>query len=148
MPTREELKKIRGLLETLTLRKHPFLEKCATAKVLAFSDFDGAIKQYRSLANQAIFGQQFQKQTNGNCTSSIEEVRKNLDGESFGKELLGALKGLKKDYLEHVLQPAVKTYITQDLPRSELEILYEYALNIDGLIEVYQFFSKMRKDSF
>ncbi|MBD3407697.1 MAG: hypothetical protein GF411_16385 [Candidatus Lokiarchaeota archaeon] len=139
------LEKVRDLLETLSIRRHPFLEKCAETKVLAMTDFDLAIHEYRSLANQAIFNKQFQQQIQGMKIVSIDEIQGYLEQESFGDNLLTALKSLKQEYVRSILQPAVRTYLSRNSGEpSDIESLYEYALNIDGLIEIVEFLARIR----
>jgi hypothetical protein len=58
--------------------------------------------------------------------------------------VIRTLEKLRSKYLEKVLKPAVRIYLENDhLKATEVELLYNDALRIEGLLEVVQFLKKV-----
>ncbi|MFW9802204.1 MAG: hypothetical protein ACFFFC_06105 [Candidatus Thorarchaeota archaeon] len=63
----------------------------------------------------------------------------------LGAELVEALECLRRTFVQDVLKPAMKQYMTSSASSEWIEKLYESVLQIDGQLEVVQFFSKVQK---
>ena len=144
MKDRESLDKIGGLLESVAAKSVPFLDKCSETKLLAYSDISQAHTQYRNLAKQAFSGSESILDSGPNCRNGFKKVQSALQGKEMTPELVNALNNLRRSYMEEILRPAVRGYLSgKAKSRRRIEDLYEKVFRIDGLIEVGQFFKRV-----
>ena len=140
----KSLDKIGGLLESVAAKSVPFLDKCSETKLLAYSDINQAHLQYRELANKALCGSEKILDSGPNCRSRFRAVRSALQQKEMTPDLVRALNNLRNSYMDEILQPAVRGYLSgQSRSRRKVEDLYEKVFRIDGLIEVGQFFKRV-----
>ncbi|MFW9920396.1 MAG: hypothetical protein ACFFED_12410 [Candidatus Thorarchaeota archaeon] len=144
MADKENLVKIRSLLESIASRNTPFLTKCSETKLLAYSNLDEAHSKYRVIAQQALDGSQEILNSEPKCKEKLLTAKSILERESISSDLLDALSSLRTTYLNEILKPAVKGYLTSGTGnRQDVEKLYEKVFALDGLIEVAQFFDRV-----
>ncbi len=144
MNNKKSLDKIGGLLERVAAKSVPFLDQCSETKLLAYSDIVQAHKKYRDLAKQAFSGTEEILKSGPNCRKGIETIKSTLKRKKLSSDLVTALTDLRTSYLEEILRPAVRGYLTEGkVPRGNIEDLYEKVFRLDGLIEVGQFFKRV-----
>jgi hypothetical protein len=143
--TPKEIETLSGLFGSVTDRTKPFLNQCSEAKYLAVTDFDKATDQYFSLARQALDWPKKKHVSSQKCREQYLAVRNALNSGQLGSELVEALESLRKTFVQDVLRPAMKQYMTSSMSSEWIEKLYESVLQIDGLLEVSQFFGKVEK---
>ncbi|TFF93707.1 hypothetical protein EU546_05895 [Candidatus Thorarchaeota archaeon] len=141
MPAPKELEKLGGLFDKVTGRSKPFLDRCAQTKFLAVEDYTKAANEFIQLAKQTLNVEE--TKVNADCLDKVKNAVKSgqLDG-----VLVDELRRLRTSYLESVLRPAVKSYLTsEDGTIAEIESLYTNAVRIDGLLECLQFLSRVNQ---
>ncbi len=144
MNEKKNLEKIRGLLESVATRNTPFFNKCSETKILAYSNPGEAFDRYRHIAHQALEGSEAVLASVPKCREKYLTAKSMLDKEALSPDLIIALNSLRTTYLDEILKPAVKLYLSdqRDKP-NDVETLYEKIFTLDGLIEVAQFFDRM-----
>jgi hypothetical protein len=146
MPDPKELKRIDGLFNLASTRSRPFLDQCSETKYLAVKDYNLATDQTLKLAMQTI---KFAGVNSPSLTRDLSEIGSAVKAGQLDANLIDALSNLRTKYIERVLRPAVKKYLSnEDLKTSDLDSYYESALRIDGLLEVVQFLKRIRPDLF
>ncbi len=144
MNKKKSLDKIGGLLEKVAAKSVPFLDQCSETKLLAYSDIGQAHAKYRDLAKQAFSESKDVLSTGPNCKQGVASVRSALKRKKLSTELVTALSDLRSSYLDEILRPAVRGYLTEGkVSRGKIEDLYERVFRLDGLIEVGQFFDRV-----
>lgn len=143
MPAPKELEKLGGLFDTVTGNSRQFFDRCAETKFLAVENYTKAADKCIQLARQTLnVGDQ------GLDKDCLSDVRSAVESGQFDSNLVDALSRLRSSYLEGVLRPAVKSYLSdEDKTFSEIETLYTNAVRIDGLLEVVQFLSRVQPKS-
>ncbi|MFX0055476.1 MAG: hypothetical protein ACFFAX_10850 [Promethearchaeota archaeon] len=145
MKTPRELETLSGLFGSVTHRTRPFLNQCSETKYLAVTDFNKATDQYFSLARQALEEPRKKHVISKKCREQYLAVKNALRSGQLGSELVEALECLRRAFVQDVLRPAMKQYMTSLKSSEWIEKLYETVLQIDGLLEVVQFFRKVQK---
>jgi hypothetical protein len=146
MPDPKELKRIDGLFDLASTRSRPFLDQCSETKYLAVRDYDRASVETLKLAKQTL---KFAGANSPNLTTDFSDIKSAVKTGQLDANLFDALSKLRSKYIEEVLRPAVKTYLSnEDLKTSDLDSYYEIALRIDGLLEVVQFLKRIKPDLF
>jgi hypothetical protein len=144
MNKKKSLDKIGGLLEKVAAKSVPFLDQCSETKLLAYSDIGEAHEKYRVLAKQAFAGSEDILSSRPNCRHGIKSVQSALKRKNLSPDLVTALSELRTSYLEEILRPAVRGYLSNGKAgRVNIEDLYEKVFRLDGLIEVGQFFKRV-----
>ncbi len=144
MNNKKSLDRIGGLLEKVATKSLPFLNQCSETKFLAYSDISQAHEKYRILAKKAFSGSEEILSSRPNCRQGIESVQSELKRKKLSSDLITALSDLRTSYLEEILRPAVKGYLTEGkAPRGNIEELYEKVFRLDGLIDVGEFFKRV-----
>jgi len=139
------LRKVSGLLESVTSRNRSFLDKCADTKLMAVKNPNRAYQSYKTLATQLMSSNEGNFGGNENCLRYMEMIRYDLDSDYLNTSILDVLQDLRASYFEEVLRPAVKQYLSGQGPtKEEIENLYESILQLDGLVETLDFLSKLR----
>ncbi len=145
MPASKEIERLGGLFNLASERNRPFLDRCSETKYLAMSDFSRARDEALKLAQQTLKSTTSYLGSSTNFDGHLTAIRNAVETGQLDGNLVQALSNLRTNYLKYVLRPAVQTYLTnEDLKTSDLEMLYESALRIDGLLEVVQFLKRVR----
>jgi hypothetical protein len=140
-----DLGTLSGLFGSVTDRTRPFLNRCSETKYLAVTDFSKATDQYFALARQALEGPERKVVSEEKCREQYHAVKTALESGQLGPELVDALQCLRKTFVQSILKPAMQEYMSNSGSSDRVEKLYESALQIDGLLEVVQFFGKVQK---
>ncbi|TFG11213.1 hypothetical protein EU537_12980 [Candidatus Thorarchaeota archaeon] len=139
------LRKVSGLLESVTSRNRSFLDKCADTKLMAVRNPNRAHQTYKALAIQLIANSEGNFGRSDNCLKYMEKIRYDLDSDSLNASLLDVMQNLRSSYFEDVLRPAVRQYLSgQGSSKEVLENLYESVLHLDGLVETLGFIAKLQ----
>jgi hypothetical protein len=78
------------------------------------------------------------------CKRYLATLQSAVELGQLDTSAIRALEKLRSKYLEKVLRPAVRTYLkNEELKPTAIELLYNDALKIDGLLEVIQFLKKV-----
>jgi hypothetical protein len=141
----EGLETLSGLFGSVTNRTRPFLHRSSETKYLAVTDFNKATDQYFSLARQALEGPKKKHVSAQKCGEHYLAVKSAIESGQLGSELVDALECLRTTFIQDVLKPAMKQYMTSSIGSELVENLYESVLQTDGLLEVVQFFEKVQK---
>ena len=144
MAGHENLQRISGLIESVERKSRPFREKCAHAKILAFTDPDEARTKYLHLARQAfpVAGTCFEQEDC--CEGKVKKVKSAINSGEVNQSFQNALDELRSTFLQDVLKPAVKDYLLDNAHgRQEIEKLYTSVMQIDGLLEVARFLNRI-----
>lgn len=141
----KDLETLSGLFGSVTNRTRPFLNRCSETKYLAVTDFNRATDQYFILAKQALERPEKKLVSAKKCREQYHAVKSALASGQLGPELVDALQCLRRTYVESILKPAMKEYMSSSVTSERVENLYEFVLQIDGLLEVVQFFGKVQK---
>jgi hypothetical protein len=141
----KDLETLSSLFGSVTDRTRPFLNRCSETKYLAVTDFSKAADQYFILAKQALEGPEKRLVSAKKCRAQYHAVKNALESGQLGSELVDALQCLRRTFVQDVLKPAMKEYMSSSGTSDRVEKLYESALQIDGLLEVVQFFGKVQK---
>jgi hypothetical protein len=139
------LETLSGLFGSVTDRTRPFLNRCSETKYLAVTDFSKATDQYFVLAKQALEGPEKKIASARKCREQYLAVKSALESGQLGPELVDALECLRRTFVENILKPAMQEYMNTSGTSDRVERLYECVLQIDGLLEVVQFFGKVQK---
>jgi hypothetical protein len=146
MPEPEELKRIDGLFNLASTKSRPFLDQCSETKYLAVRDYSRATDKTLKLAMQTL---KYAGANSPTLTRDLSEIKAVLKAGQLDANLIDVLSRFRTKYIEQVLRPAVKTYLTnEELKTSDLDLYYESALRIDGLLELVQFLKRIRPDLF
>jgi hypothetical protein len=140
----DDRRRLGGLLDSITERESPFLDRCLETKYLAVTDPIKASLEYCTMAKEVLEASEFTipKSYSDRKKSIIEHA---IDNGHLNKDFLQALKDLRSNYLDDVLRPAVRSYMGDSRRHlSEVEYLYENAMKIDGLIEVGTFLNRVQ----
>ncbi len=145
MPISEELERLGSLFKLASERNRPFLDKCSQTKYLAVRDYDKAASITFNLARQTLREANSCLTNRDDCKRYIAKLQSAIESGQLNSDFIHALEKLKSRYLERVLRPAIRTYITNDdFEEAEIDALYNDALRIDGLLEVVQFLKKIK----
>ena len=140
MPAPKELEKLGGLFDTVTGRSKPFLDRCAQTKFLAVEDYNKAADEFVRLAKQTL-----NVDDTGVNSTCLATAKSAVESGQLDHSLIEALSKLRTSYLESVLRPAVKSYLnTGEKTLSDIEKVYANAVQLDGLLEVVQFLSRVQ----
>jgi len=144
MPTRKEIERLGGLFEQVAAGARPFLDKCSETKFLAVVDFGRAVDEYRSLTRQ-VFGQCDELTTGWKeCGECLSTVRAALENELIGREVLEALTELRGAYVNRVLKPAVRGFLSGEASSAhDVGNLYGNVLRLDGLLDAARFLKNL-----
>ena len=145
MPTPKELERLGGLFEKATTRSQPFLERCTETKYMAVSDFSKAEDEYITMAKGVLEIPSKRKTIQKKCEQQLAAVKSALESGQLGPEYIVALQNLRQTFINGVLRPAVKAYLSKSTSKDEVESLYEKAICIEGLLEVVQFLGKIQR---
>ena len=145
MPAPKELERLGNLFNLASEKSRPFLDRCSNTKYLAVKDYSLATTVTLELTKQTL------KEANPNltdhedCKRYISALRSAVESGQMDSSVVYSLQKLRSKYLEKVLRPAVRTYFRDDkLKAAEIELLYNDALRIEGLLEVVQFLRKVK----
>ncbi len=141
----KDLETLSGLFGSVTHRTRPFLDLCSETKYLAVTNFSKATDQYLELAKQALGGHERRLASAKKCREQYQAVKDALESGQLEPKLVDALRGLRSAFVHDVLKPAMHEYMNSSGTSDQLEKLYESVLQIDGLLEVVQFFRKVQK---
>jgi hypothetical protein len=145
LKTPRELETLSGLFGSVTDRTRLFLSRCSETKYLAVTDFNKATDQYFSLARQALEGPREKHVASKRCRQQYLAVKNALESGQLSSQLIDALECLRRAFVQDVLKPAMKQYLTSSISLEGIEKLYESVLQINGLLEMVQFFGKVQK---
>ncbi len=144
MTERRDLERFGNLFEVITGRNRPFLDQCSDTKLLAISDFPRASDDCRTLVRQVLEGPGSMFTTTGTCRQQVDAVRQSLESGYLGPDLVEALFALRVVFVDNVLRPAVKEFLSADDERVDhVESLYDSAAKLDGLLEIIRFLQKL-----
>jgi hypothetical protein len=141
----KDLETLSGLFGSVTNRTKVFLDRCSETKYLAVTDFGRATDQYFLLAKHALEGPDKKLVSAKKCREQYHAVKSALALGQLGPELVDALQCLRRTFVENILKPAMQEYMSSSATSNQVEKLYECVLQIDGLLEVVQFFGKVQK---
>jgi hypothetical protein len=143
MSDKESLRRVKALLESVASRSSPFISQCSETKLLAYSNRGEAYNRYKHLAKEALIGSKEILSSEPGCQEDFKTVESAIDRDKLTPDLVGALNSLRDSYLNRILRPALKGYLTSKAGASrDLEALYERAFTLNELIEVAEFFDK------
>jgi hypothetical protein len=145
MRSPKNLETLSGLFGSVTDRTRLFLNRCSETKYLAVTDFSKATDQYLALAKQALEGPGKRIASERRCKEQYHAVKSALESGRLGPELVDALQCLRQTFVRDILKPAMQEYMSSSGTSIRVEKLYECVLQIDGLLEVVQFFGKVPK---
>jgi len=149
MPDAKELERIDGLFDLASSRSRPFLDQCSEAKYLAVRDFNRATDETMKLAMRTLKSADTSFVSSPSLTRTLSQLKTAVKSGQLDANLIDTLSRFRNSYIMQVLRPAVKTYLSnKDLKTTYLDSYYESALRIDGLLEVFQFLSRIRPNSF
>ncbi|MHA1636632.1 MAG: hypothetical protein ACTSUB_01340 [Candidatus Thorarchaeota archaeon] len=144
MTSKESLQRISGLIESVERKSRPFREKCAQAKILAFTNPDEARTKYLHLVHQAFPASGTYFEQEDCCKGKMKKVKSAIDSGEVNRSFQIALDELRSSFLQDVLRPAVKGYLINNAHgQLEIENLYTSIMQIDGLLEVARFLNKI-----
>lgn len=144
MPAPKELERLGGLFSLSSDKSRPFLDRCSETKYLAVRDYSRATSVTMELAKQTLKEANSGLTSRTDCKRYLATLQSAVESGQLDTSVIHALEKLRSKYLEKVLRPAVRTYLENDeLKATEVEILYNDALRIDGLLEVVQFLKKV-----
>ncbi len=144
MPISEELERLGSLFKLASERNRPFLDKCSQTKYLAVRDYDRATSITFDLAKQTLREANSCLTNRDDCKKYLAKLQNAIESGQLNQDFIHTLEKLKARYLERVLRPAIRTYLTNDdFKAAEIDELYNDALRIDGLLEVIQFLKKI-----
>ncbi len=148
MPAPKEFMRLGGLFDAASDQSKPFLMKCSEAKFLAVSDYYRASDDYIELVKEVLNTKSLGVHTNKtSCTECLFEIRTALESGQLDSEFLSALEDLRTKYLEEILKPALKKYMSKKIGKTtHLESIYLNALKIEGLIETIEFMNKVQPE--
>ncbi len=144
MPVPKELERIGGLFRLASERNRPFLDRCSETKYLAVRDYSSATSKAFELARQTLKEANSELTNRADCKKLLGTVQRAVESGQLDTSVIYALENLRSKYLEKVLSPAVKSYLEDDgLKLTQIDLLYNDALRIEGLLEVVQFLKKV-----
>jgi hypothetical protein len=145
MTKRRDMRVVGGLLEKISERNRPFLNRCSETKYLAVSDPARATDEYRELVRQVLSGKSVAQVKDGSCQQECAEVLSALEAGQLDSHLLDSLSSLRGVFLDNVLRPAVREYLEgEGRSTSRVEKLYDSAMKLNGLIETMRFIRRVR----
>ncbi len=149
MPDQKELERLGGLFNLASVQSRPFLDRCSETKYLAVRDFNRARIETLKLTEQTLISTGTAIESSANLKKHLSVIKDAVESGQLDGNLVQALSNLRTSYLEQVLRPAIRKYLTnEDLKTSDLEMLYHNALRIDGLLEVVQFLKRIKPTLF
>lgn len=144
MPAPEELERLGGLFKLASESSRPFLDRCSETKYLAVRNFSEATSITVELARQTLMESNSGLTSRADCKRHLATLQNAVELGQLDTRVITALEKLRSKYLEKVLRPAMRTYLNNDdLKLTAIELLYNDALKIDGLLEVIQFLKKV-----
>jgi len=144
MPSPKELERLGDLFKLVSEKNRPFLDRCSETKYLAVKDYARAANITIELAKQTLRDANSGLTSHDDCKRYLAILKSTVESGQLDSSVIKTLERLRSKYLEKVLRPAVRTYLdSSDLKVSDIEILYNDALRIDGLLEVVQFLKKV-----
>jgi len=144
MPAPKELERLGGLFNLASDKSRPFLDRCSETKYLAVRDYDRAASVTFELAKQTLKEANSELTNRTDCQKYLSKLQSAVESGQLDTSVIHALEKLRSKYLEKVLSPAVKSYLENDeLKIAKIELLYNDALRIEGLLEVVQFLKKV-----
>jgi len=144
MPAPRELERLGGLFNLASESSRPFLDRCSETKYLAVRDYRKAASVTVELAKQTLMETNSSLTNRADCKRYLTTLQSAVESGLLDISVITALEKLRSKYLEKVLRPAMKTYLDNDeLKPTAIELLYNDALKIDGLLEVIQFLKKV-----
>jgi hypothetical protein len=144
MPVPKELERIGGLFKLASERSRPFLDRCSETKYLAVRDYNSATSITFELTRQTLKEANSVLINRTDCKKYLGTLQRAVESGQLDTSVISALENLRSKYLEKVLSPAVKSYLEDnELKLTEIELLYNDALRIEGLLEVVQFLKKI-----
>lgn len=144
MPAPKELERLGGLFNLASDKSRPFLDRCSETKYLAVRDYNRATSVTVELAEQTLREANSGLTSSADCKKYLGTLRSAVESGQLDKSVIRTLEKLRSKYLEKVLSPAVRSYLKNDeLKTTEIELLYNDALRIEGLLEVVQFLKKV-----
>ena len=144
MPAPEELERLGGLFKLASESSRPFLDRCSETKYLAVRNFSEATSITVELARQTLMESNSGLTSRADCKRHLATLQNAVELGQLDTRVITALEKLRSKYLEKVLRPAMRTYLNNDdFKLTAIELLYNDALKIDGLLEVVQFLKKI-----
>lgn len=144
MAAPKELERLGGLFKLASDKNRPFLKRCAETKYLAVKDYQGATNRTFKLARQTLSEANAGLTGHVDCKGYLAIIRSAVESGQLNSEFIGALKKLRAQYLQKVLRPAIENYLSsRETEFTEVEMLYNDALRIEGLLEVVQFLKRL-----
>ena len=144
MPAPKELERLGGLFKLASESSRPFLDRCSETKYLAVRNFSEATSITVELARQTLMESNSGLTSRADCKRHLATLQNAVELGQLDTRVITALEKLRSKYLEKVLRPAMRTYLNNDdLKLTAIELLYNDALKIDGLLEVIQFLKKV-----
>ena len=144
MPAPKELERLGGLFSLASGKNRPFLDRCSETKYLAVRDYTRATSVTVELAKQTLKEANSGLTGQTDCKKYLTKLQSAVESGQLDTSVIHALEKLRSKYLEKVLRPAVRTYLkNKEMKTTEIELLYNDALRIDGLLEVVQFLKKV-----
>jgi len=133
------------LFGSITDRTRPFLNRLSETNYLAVTNFQKAADQYLELVRQTLEFSEKRLVAVQRYSEPYHSVKKALEASQLSSEMVDALRSFRSAYVHYILKPAMKEYMSGSGASDSVETLYESALQIDGLLEVVQFFGKVQK---
>jgi len=144
MPAPKELERLGGLFSIASESSRHFLDRCSETKYLAVRNYSKATSITIELARQTLKEANTGLTKHADCKRYLSTLQNAVELGQMDSNVITALENLRSKYLEKVLRPAVRKYLHSDeLKPSVIELLYNDALKIDGLLEVVQFLKKI-----
>lgn len=144
MPAPKELERLGGLFNLASDKSRPFLDRCSETKYLSVRDYNRATSVTAELAEQTLREANSGLTSSADCKKYLGTLRSAVESGQLDKSVISTLEKLRSKYLEKVLSPAVRSYLkNNELKTTEIELLYNDALRIEGLLEVVQFLKKV-----
>ena len=145
MTKRRDMRVVGGLLEKISERNRPFLNRCSETKYLAVSDLARATDEYRDLVRQFLSGKNVAQVKDISYLRECAEVQSALETGQLDSHFLASLSSLRGVFLDNVLRPAVREYLEGgSRSTAKVEKLYDSAMKLNGLIETMRFIRRVR----
>ena len=145
MSSRKNLERLKGLLETVARKQNPYIQHCSEAKIQAVYDFDGAMNRYEQIVLEILSKT---NETESHIGPDLDAAKTAMKIGLFQISFIDALRSLKQSYYESILKPKVNEYLKAENDDTQaIELAYTRAAEFDKLLEVAEFFQKMKSSS-
>ncbi len=144
MSERESMKKLGRLLGEIASVEEVFLKRCSEVTLLAMTDYPSALKECLALASDMF--DECTGEPEDPCCKFAASVKSALERGELDQSLVADLRSLRQEYVQAVLQPAVRSYLIGDNEgRDNVVNVYAKALAIDRLLDLMALFQRVSR---